>query len=138
MAEEIQNCFYRISAKALIWNEMRDKFLITEEDNGIWELPGGGIDWGESPQDSIIREIKEEMGLEVTSVKNIPAFFLTFKNLQGAWRSNIIYETEVSHLNFTPSSECVAIKFVSPVEVLQMKTFPNVQLLADHLKGSSK
>lgn len=138
MTEEVQNCFYRISAKALIWNETRDKFLLTQEDNGTWELPGGGIDWGESPQNSIIREIKEEMGLTVKSVNDVPIQFLTFQNAEGSWRSNIVYETAVNDLNFIQSEECVAIKFVSPEGVLQMKTFPNVQILANHLMGSSK
>lgn len=40
----IPDCFYRISIKALILNEARDKFLICQEDNGKWELPGGGLE----------------------------------------------------------------------------------------------
>ena len=33
----------------------------------LWWLPGGGIDFGETPQETLIREFKEETGLIVTN-----------------------------------------------------------------------
>jgi len=35
---------------------------------GYWTLPGGGIEFGEHPADSAIREVKEETGLDVALV----------------------------------------------------------------------
>ena len=32
---------------------------------GTWFLPGGGIDWGESPEEAVVREFREETGLEI-------------------------------------------------------------------------
>ncbi|WP_435746625.1 NUDIX hydrolase [Nocardioides sp. SYSU DS0663] len=32
----------------------------------VWTLPGGGVDHGEDPRDAVVREFREETGLEVT------------------------------------------------------------------------
>jgi 8-oxo-dGTP pyrophosphatase MutT (NUDIX family) len=32
-----------------------------------WHIPGGGVDEGESKQQALIREIKEELGLDISS-----------------------------------------------------------------------
>ena len=38
---------------------------IGEQSEGSWTLPGGGIDFGEIPQEAAIREVYEETGLNV-------------------------------------------------------------------------
>lgn len=135
---EIPECFYRVSVKALILNETRDKFLICEEESGIWELPGGGLDWGSTPQGDLPREISEEMGLEVTMVADNPCYFITDQTLRRKqWIVNVLYETEVKHLNFTPSDECVNIKFVDKEDIQTMNVFPTIKKLGEMFNPSN-
>lgn len=130
--KEVPACYYRISVKALVLNETRDKFLICEEESGIWELPGGGLDWGSTPQEDLPREIKEEMGVLVIKVADNPSYFITAQTLnRGVWIANVLYETKLEHLNFTPSDECVNIKFVNKDDIENMKIFPTVKKLAE-------
>lgn len=45
---------------------------------GRWELPGGGMDAGERPEETIEREVKEETGLRVKAVR--PFSVITHEN----------------------------------------------------------
>lgn len=129
---QVPECFYRVSVKALILNDTRDKFLICEEESGVWELPGGGLDWGMTPQEDLPREISEEMGLKVTKISDNPSYFITDQTLnRGVWIVNVIYETELENIDFKPSNECVNIKFVNKEDIRDMKVFPTIKKLAD-------
>lgn len=48
-----------------------EKILLVEEKNGTWSLPGGWVDVYESIKTNIIKEVKEEAGLDVIPVKLI-------------------------------------------------------------------
>ncbi len=44
-----------------------DKILLVKESNGTWSLPGGWVDVDLSVKENVIKEIKEEAGLDVTA-----------------------------------------------------------------------
>ena len=48
-----------------------DKILLTHENNGTWSLPGGWCDVLESVASNTIKEVKEETGLDVETIKII-------------------------------------------------------------------
>lgn len=135
MPAEIPNRYYRVSIKGLILDESREKFAVTLEDSGWWELPGGGMEWGETPEECLRREIREEMGLEITEMKPFPSYCVFCQNTKGRWATNIIFEIKVNNLNFTPSDECREIKFISPSEIDSINAFRNVRELAAQFDG---
>ena len=132
---EIPDCFYRVSVKALVLNKTRDKFLICEEESGFWDLPGGGLDFGMTPQEDLPREIQEEMGLPVTKIADYPSYFVTEKKTRKEeWKACVLYETELAHLDFTPSEECIGIRFVDKNDVENMNVFTCVKKIAEMFK----
>jgi 8-oxo-dGTP diphosphatase len=87
--------------------------LLTKKQNGFWDLPGGGLDFGEVPIKGLEREIMEEMGVKIKILNLNPVYFTTSQAKSGIWIANIIYNVELQDLNFTPSQECVDVKFFS-------------------------
>ena len=49
---------------------------------GYWDLPGGKIDLGESPESAVVRETKEETGLDVEIIRpyNTWTFIFEYNN----------------------------------------------------------
>jgi ADP-ribose pyrophosphatase YjhB (NUDIX family) len=43
--------------------------LVQERSDGLWTLPGGWADVGDSPADAVVREIREESGFETRATK---------------------------------------------------------------------
>ena len=105
----------------------------------MWELPGGGLEHGELPQDGLAREIREEMGLTITAIEQQPSYFLTAVttiNDQVIHFANVIYRTTVRNLDFSPSDECVEIRFFTTEDVLKEKNcYSNVVEFAKVYRG---
>jgi ADP-ribose pyrophosphatase YjhB (NUDIX family) len=53
------------SVTAVIRNDLGELLLVHKTDNDLWALPGGGVDPGESVTMAVVREVKEETGIDV-------------------------------------------------------------------------
>ncbi|HFH9929549.1 TPA: NUDIX hydrolase N-terminal domain-containing protein [Streptococcus suis] len=53
----------KLDTRAAIFQD--NKILLVQENDGLWSLPGGWCDVNQSVKDNVIKEVKEEAGLEV-------------------------------------------------------------------------
>ena len=57
--------------------------------NGLWVIPGGGVDWGETIADAAVREIKEESNLDITKPEFM--FHKEIINLPGDYHAVVFF-----------------------------------------------
>lgn len=95
------------------------RFLINDLS---WEIPGGKIDDGETPEDAAVRECLEETGLECRNLKPLLRFHPGLDsnhNPTFIFHTNDFVETpgfqldshEVVHLEWVPRDRCIAMIF---------------------------
>jgi ADP-ribose pyrophosphatase YjhB (NUDIX family) len=56
---------FTIGAFAIIFDDAGRVLLCHRRDRDMWNLPGGGVESGELPSETVVRETKEEVGLDV-------------------------------------------------------------------------
>ena len=88
------------SVAAIVRNEAGQILFLVRSDNGLWDLPAGAIDPGETPAQAIVREVREETGLivEPTAVLGVfggPSFRLRYDNGDVVEYTVIVFECRV-------------------------------------------
>ena len=125
---DLNDWWYRISIKALIYNE-KWQILLCKESDWRWELPGWWLDLWEKYDACLKRELMEEMWLKIVDINKNPKYFITVddpKSKKRPWKANVCYEVKVKDLNFTPSDECIEIWFFDKESIKKIPVFVNV------------
>lgn len=60
---------FTIGVFAIIFDSDKKVLLCHRNDYDLWNLPGGGLEPGEVPWEGVIREVKEEIGIQVKVTK---------------------------------------------------------------------
>jgi mutator protein MutT len=86
---------------AIVRNERGEILLIRRSDGGTWDLPGGAVEPGETPSEALIREAREETGLDVRiiSVAGVfggKTFRHTYPDGQRIEAFSVTFECEIA------------------------------------------
>ncbi|MEK7122855.1 MAG: NUDIX domain-containing protein [Patescibacteria group bacterium] len=92
-----------ISVKGIVFEN--DKVWLRKNERNEWELPGGKLDEGEQPEQTIIREMREELGFETEIIDIIHAHLYT-----------IARSTDEGHGVLVVSYACRTLKRVGEFE----------------------
>ena len=113
---------YMLYVLAIV-QDLQGRFLITQRaldkgwGAGWWEVTGGGVLSGETSTQAVVREVREEVGLDVSGLPLVPVY--SYKNIDAERGDNYIvdiyrFELDVDESAVTlQDSEAIGCKFAT-------------------------
>ena len=102
----------------------------TKKDKKYWLVPGGGVDWGESTEQALIREYKEETNLDI-EVKDFLFFSEAISTDKNKHVINlyflVIVKNDSEPMKIGDESNLSDLRYVSKEEIKDIKLYPNIK-----------
>ena len=101
-----------LGVAAAVYDAEGRVLLVRQRYTAGWRLPGGGVGRGEPPQEAILRELAEEVGL----VGGAARFFALYTRKAG-WATAVValYSIDGAAVNFRPNLEIRDACFADPL-----------------------
>jgi ADP-ribose pyrophosphatase YjhB (NUDIX family) len=134
----------KIGAGAFVENESGEFLLERRRDNGLWGLPGGAVNPGETLEATAIREIKEETGL-IVQIKDFLGIYSNPHdgrivcypdNGDLAHIIDVIFIASVVSGCLIASSESFEVKFFNRRELPEAIAHPAIRPIDDYFNGN--
>jgi 8-oxo-dGTP pyrophosphatase MutT (NUDIX family) len=125
------------SVTAIVPNERGELLLVHKTDNNLWALPGGAMDVGEFMAETVVREVKEETGIDVavTGVVGIytnPNHVMAYDDGEVRQQCSICFTTRVLGGQLATSSETSEVEWIAPGRLDSLNIHPSMRLRIDH------
>ncbi|WKA52947.1 NUDIX hydrolase [Planococcus liqunii] len=115
-----------VSAAAIVLNEQGEILLIKGPRRG-WEIPGGQVEEGESLKQAVIRETKEESGIDIEVLK----FCGVFQNVSDSICNTLFLAKPIAGTP-TLSAESLEVGFFPIETALKIVTWKNFSQRIEH------
>lgn len=126
-----------VAVTAAVRNERGQLLLIERTDNGLWALPGGAQDFGESVVQAAQREVREETGIDVkitglSGIYSDPRHVIAYDDGEVRQEFSLCFHARPVGGQLSSSSETREARWVSPDSVPDLKIHPSMRLRIDH------
>lgn len=112
-----------------------DKILVLKRKSGFWEFPGGGVEWGENPEKTALRETKEETGITPSELKLMGITSATYKKEESNKHSvYIVYSGKADSEKVFITPEHSEYRWLTIDELKYLKLALNAEPVLDLLK----
>lgn len=127
----------RVSQKAIIFNKegkiltvYRSKTALSRPNT--WDFPGGDLEFGEDTTEGILREVKEETGLDIRELT--PLDVASKIDEKGEFWVTIAYTAKTDSDKVTLSFEHNEFKWITPEEFLDLESSETQKRFIKNLK----
>jgi ADP-ribose pyrophosphatase YjhB (NUDIX family) len=125
------------STTAVVQDSAGRIVLVRRKDNDLWALPGGGMEPGESIEDTAVREVLEETGLVVeviglVGVYTNPHHVMEYSDGEVRQQFSLCYSTALKGGKIRIDEESTDIAWVPVEQIQSLPMHPSMRLRIDH------
>ncbi|MFF0228856.1 NUDIX hydrolase [Micromonospora sp. NPDC005254] len=126
-----------VAVSVFVRDEHGQVLLIQRTDNGLWSLPGGGQEIGETVAETAVRETREETGIsvEVTGMVGVysdPDHIIEYSDGEVRQQFSLCFRAEPISGTPTPSDESHEVRWVARDELAALDIHPSTLLRINH------
>jgi ADP-ribose pyrophosphatase YjhB (NUDIX family) len=125
------------AASAVVVDRVGRILLHRRADNELWSIPGGGMEVGERIADTVVREVREETGLEVEpeaiiGIYSNPQHVVEYGDGEVRQQFSVCFACRLVGGELATSDESLEVGFFTPAEIEAMPMHESIRLRIGH------
>lgn len=126
-----------VAVTAFVQDEQDRLLMIRRTDNGLYSIPGGAQDVGETIGRTVVREVEEETGLDVEPVDVIgvysdPAHVVAYTDGEVRQEFSICFRARLLGGELRTSDESSEVHWVTRDDLAALTIHPSIRLRIEH------